>query len=511
MRWYRIAVGACLVAGLVLRARGVIFGTIPVWFDEAEWADILFRTSVWAPSIRPLGFMAITKALVMCFGEREVVLRLLPWLAGVGTLLLSVPLARRLLTHRAARLLFIAIVAFQPAAIDFSKEFKPYSVSLFLHLLCLFFALGYVKTRTSPDLARALGSAFLALFFAQDIVFALPSLYLVVGLVALEHRLKAHWVAAVACAAVTLGVLLAFYFVAWRHVSRHKDEAFWGNKYDVFFVQGSAAAHVRWVLEKFGEIAALPGQRSELWSGAGPRSTRAVATVASLYRGLWMILTCSGIARLVQRRRFIELGLLTAPLVVLFGFNALGFWPFGAFRTNLFAIGYASALAACALDGFDALERVELVPALATTVLPLLLFERGWHAEKRWSGGEMAFGDVTHALVRLQGRHRRHHHREPLVLDTYTCRVFNYYMRLHPDYRGLERDFERRFTTQCEPDTSALSAAEHLASNERVWAVISSPRARSLAEQGHIANLLDERTMPHHGGVLLELGPPATL
>jgi hypothetical protein len=46
----------------------------------------------------------------------------------LSALFLAVPLARRLFESTAARLLFITILALHPKAIDFAKEFKPYSV-----------------------------------------------------------------------------------------------------------------------------------------------------------------------------------------------------------------------------------------------------------------------------------------------------------------------------------------------------------------------------------------------
>ncbi|HTQ02601.1 MAG TPA: hypothetical protein VMI54_02050 [Polyangiaceae bacterium] len=499
---------ACVVAGLLLRTRGL--GSIPLWLDEAMWADRMIHGSIWVASIRPIGFMAVSKGLVACFGARELVLRLLPWLAGCGTVLLSVPLAPRLLTHRAAQLLFIAIMAFQPAAIDFSKEFKPYSISLFFHVACLYFALGYVKEQKLSELAGAAGCALLGLFFAQDVVFALPSLYAVLALVALERRLHRHLFVAAGGAALTLGLLLAFYLLVWRGlVSPHQEESYWGKKYDVFFVHHRGGGpHWRWLLDKLGDVAAMPGQRGERWGKVGPLSAETVAAFAGFYRAFWIALAGLGVVRLLQRKRFLELALVVGPLFVVVTFNSLGLWPFGAFRTNLFLVAYSSALAASALDGFQALERFELAPVLLATVLPLVAFERTWNGEKLWAGGGLPFNDLTDTLVRLQGRRHRHQHREPLVLDGNACKVFHFYMKQHPDYRALDRDFEKRFSTLCETDDSALSAAEEKSSGERVWAILASPRARDLAERGHIANLIDERPMPNQGPLLLELGPP---
>src|SRR3954469_5611905 len=179
MRGYRWLVLLCLLAGFVLRARGFLYSPRPFWVDEAGWAERLLKTSLLEPSIRPLGFTALTRLLVACFGARDEVLRLVPWLAGVGALFISVPLAEALLPNRASRLLFIGALALHPVAIDYSKEFKPYSLSLFLHLTCALFAARYVREPRTSTLVLGMLTGFVGIGFAQDVIFALPGFYLV--------------------------------------------------------------------------------------------------------------------------------------------------------------------------------------------------------------------------------------------------------------------------------------------------------------------------------------------
>src|SRR5262245_4932805 len=75
-----------LGVGLLLRMRGYVGGTIPLWEDEAGWALRLVDLPIDAHDIRPLGFMAVSKLLVTLFSPSETVLRALPWLAGLATL-----------------------------------------------------------------------------------------------------------------------------------------------------------------------------------------------------------------------------------------------------------------------------------------------------------------------------------------------------------------------------------------------------------------------------------------
>jgi len=139
-------------------------------------------------------------------------------------------------------------------------------------------------------------------------------------------------------------------------------------------------------------------------------------------------------------------------------------------------------------------------------VLPLVVFERDWHAHKRWSG-ESAFFDVVHELVRMQGPHA---HVEPLVLDHYSCVVFRYYLTLNPDYETLSHKLARRFARKCPASDQALSEAERRANDRRVWLVLSDPHEskQTLDRIASVTNVVGYRTLDGGRDVLLELAPP---
>ncbi|HEV8547516.1 MAG TPA: hypothetical protein VGQ57_00790, partial [Polyangiaceae bacterium] len=124
--WVTVAVVAL---GVFVRARGYLFDTHALWLDEAGWALMLMRLPLVELLIRPPGFMAFSKGLAHLFGPTEAVLRFLPWLAGTATVVVTVPLSRRLFGSLAARLLFVAVIALHPAAVDLAREYKPYALS----------------------------------------------------------------------------------------------------------------------------------------------------------------------------------------------------------------------------------------------------------------------------------------------------------------------------------------------------------------------------------------------
>jgi hypothetical protein len=510
MRWYRILIVTCLVAGLVLRARGFLYSGRPFWVDEANWSLHLLKTSLLKPSIRPVGFTALTRLLVLAFGAHDVVLRLVPWLSGVGALLLSVPLAEALLPNRASRLLFVGTLALHPVAIDYSKEFKPYSCSLFLHLLCALFAVRYLRDGRWPSLLFGMVTGFLGLWFAQDLIFALPGFYLVTGALALRRTNLAHLGVLAAGAVTTLALILFLYFVFWRglDVGRGTDAAaFWGDKYDVFYRAGNGEGLLHWIGRKYLELAEFPAARRDQWHPGRPLGAASMQTFSLLYAGLWALLNALGLFVLVRDRRLSALTLLGVPILTLLAFSLLGFWPFGPFRTNLFLLLYVAAIAAFGVAAFKPLVEREALPLVLAVALPLVVFERDWHAHKRWAG-ESDFFDVTNALVAMQGKH--HDAGEPLVLDYWSCAVFRYYTSLNPDYQKLKRNLERRFTTKCTTGDDALPEAQQEASEHRVWLMLSDPTqtATALHQLASMANVVGYRKLNGGRDVLLEFAPP---
>jgi hypothetical protein len=482
---------SCAAIGVVLRLRNL--STIPLWLDEAQWALILAKTSWLAPSIRPLGFMGFSTLSVRVFGATEFALRLLPCFSGAVTCALAVPVARELFRRRAAQMLFVASIALHPLAIDYAKEFKPYACSLLLHLLCVFFALRYSRGRNVGALLAACAVALIGPLFAQDLVFALPGVFLVLGLCALRDGRRSHLLLSLLGASLCVATLFALYWFSWRTLDQGGEQtsSFWGGKYDVFYLRGSGTSRLHWVLEKCRDVAAFPGSRRERFHAVGPLGEGATEALAKVDSTVWVVLQVLGLALLAYRRQRDRLLILGLPLLVWLGFNQLGFWPFGAFRTNLFALGYVCAIAAFALEApaTAAPERNwSVVAAAALVFLPLLSFERDWHAHKPWPVVS-SFGALTDTLFRLQGSEYAKDG-DPLVLDAYSCSVWSYYLQLHPAYRSLAPDVERRFRPRCARfghSAAALSIQRARHAHGRVWLVLMNPHemqsARDLSEQ----------------------------
>src|SRR5882724_1335191 len=334
-----------IFVGLALRARGFLWDTIALWSDEAAWAAKLVDLPLSAQLIRPIGFMAVCKFLVYLFSGSETVLRVLPWSAGIAPLVMAPALAARLFSSSAARLLFIGIVALHPGAIDLSKEFKPYAVGLALHTAYLLGALRYVENHKARDLAILLGLLLIGVLFAQDTLFAFPGLFALLLFEAFRARRFRQLAAIALTATATLGIIATLYFTTWHKVADDDENtiSYWGNKYNVFYVHNAAQGDSRtsWTAAHVAELAALPGMRREQWH-ARWLSHATLSKMKSADAVAWEVLGLVGLGVLAYRRRGREALLLASPVVVLVFFNAVGAWPLGAFRANLFALVYAA-------------------------------------------------------------------------------------------------------------------------------------------------------------------------
>jgi hypothetical protein len=474
-----------VATGLFLRVRGYLFQAPAFWLDECGWAMLLVEQPLSELSIRPMGFILTSQLMARCFGLTEMALRALPWLAGMATTVLAVPLARELFRTWAARLLFVFVIALHPCAIDFSKEFKPYSISLFLHLSLLLFTLLYLRTRLAKHLAWTLATATLGGFFAQDLVFAYPAVFILTGWAAL-HVNRAQLYAVVATAGVILLCLGGQYLLMWRHVTTHEIDN-WATKYSVFYSRASGESPAAWALHHYLDMTGFPGFRRALWNPR-PLSRETLSSLALVDRGVWACLHGIGLFVLLRQRRRAAV-LLLAPLATLWLFNLLRFWPIGVFRANLFVIGYMTAVACMALDGGKrtAPRLLDALPALLLVFLPLALLDRRWSARKQALTYSSEFPAALEQLLKL--KRADGNPRETLLLDRRSCDPFRYYTEFHPRVskrvgHALRAEFDVHCIDKNAPFRAETDAATPPAPGE-VWEILHADRPLREAIRRH--------------------------
>lgn len=337
-----IAVAAVIVITMGAGLRVLGLSTCEVWADEAWWANKLVEGQVgW---IRPPGYMWLTRQIISLHNT-EATLRMLSLVASLAQLPLFFLLMRRVVTPWVA-LAATFVLAVHPSAVGFAKEFKPYALESLLHTALLLLAVLYIaRPRTLTLVALAL-VAMAAPPFSWSTVFLYPGLFLAVGWHALRERRRTDVVVAAGGVVATLAVLAMVFAMRLRDANPHPE--YWGGAYGVFYLGDSVVEGLGWYLKKTAALLSFPGNLRFWWW-----STPARANPVSLVLGV------IGLAVIVvqARRRGPRALLFALPFAVFLAFNVAGQWPYGVFRTNLFALVYTLAFAAFGLDAFYGLAR----------------------------------------------------------------------------------------------------------------------------------------------------------
>ncbi len=561
-RAYRTAQALLLLFGVVLRLIGYITAPSGLWLDEANWAKKLLNRPIAEFRFRPLGFMWTEKQLVGLFEPNEFWLRFLSCVPSLFVLLLVPYIASRLLKSRFARLLVLFLFAAQPALIDLAKEFKPYSIEVFVHLAPLALYLRYRQTGRRLYFGIFLASLPLAFLFAYNIVFAWPGLLLL----ALYHAYNSwKWRGAalvVSTGAVCLALLGVIYFAFLRGITTDRTETYWANKYDVFYHQTLPRAkqrqnaaiaeqraelndeaaeaeddepaptlleqpgRVMWTIEKYDDIAALPGLRRQLWKVPSALPASFGTQLGAVDRYFWVGLHFFALGMLAFRRRFEDLLLLFLPLFCVVLLNAIGEWPIGAFRTNLYLCSYSLLIAGVGVDllATSAGRIYALASVIAfVTVLPGFAFGFDWRLRKRiWTRHQYAREILAELRSQRQAQLRKNPKAKPtpLFLDAQTFEPQNFYLDVVPDTKEEYRRFFKKhfkqenwsgFQRRLERDLKKKLEA----SSQPVWIVISKRRTMDTAKKyinrnatilmekyigddnDHLLLLVDDHAEPH--------------
>lgn len=132
---FRGAAAICIIAaGAFLRLYGL--GHESLVYDEAAVANPLVRfklveiLTIPFHSKEPLLYLTSQRCIVLAFGHSEFVLRLLPSLFGIGTLVLLYLASRKTFAPDLA-LYVTALASFSPPLIDFSRFFRQYTCEAF--------------------------------------------------------------------------------------------------------------------------------------------------------------------------------------------------------------------------------------------------------------------------------------------------------------------------------------------------------------------------------------------
>lgn len=179
--------GIVFLVGFVLRLKTYFFFR-PMWHDECSLAmSILSKNLIGyfgildhAQSAPPV-FMGITKISALIFGYGEYALRLVPLLAGLGSMVVFYLLSKKVFKNNFALVTANLLFAINYQLIYYSQEFKQYSTDVFT-VLCLILFLSNVNLK-EESFKKTL---MLGLILSLCPLFSLPSVFIIGGFLVLQ-------------------------------------------------------------------------------------------------------------------------------------------------------------------------------------------------------------------------------------------------------------------------------------------------------------------------------------
>jgi uncharacterized membrane protein len=329
---YAVAVVALIAAGFFARGWGVLPVPLDFWADEAWWATLLSTGEFERYAFRPVGYMWLCQMLLE-LGSAELMLRLPSLVAGCAALICLWKCAEWSTRSRAAVIFVLVLAAFHPKLVVFAKEFKPYGVEIFV-VSALTLGTLYCMRRGRGRIGLVI-AALAALPLCYPAVFLYPGIAIALAgerLAALSRTTARQWAYG---ALVAVPVIASAHLYLFERLGAGASRRLWGEKYDVFPVDAGLSDGLAWYLEKSWSLMTLPG---------------ALEAMPAFAIALFGIGYAGGIAVLARARRWRELALLAGPLVTVMVANLLGYWPYGAFRANLFLVPGALLVTAQSVD-----------------------------------------------------------------------------------------------------------------------------------------------------------------
>lgn len=295
----RLALLIVLTAAFAARLPGLLE---PLWYDEI-WSTrvkvgslgALVRTVI--VDIHPPAYNTMMYGWIAIFGDSELSVRIVPLLAGLGTIALLPALGGVLATRRAGWIAAVLLIL-SPVHIWYSQEARHYSVLMLCAVLLplLYFSLEHARARRMRQIGFVALACLLPLIHYYGILLVLA----VACIAQLRRRNRAVALLALGVASVALGLLLLVKFrLNALTVSAPYLSAFTADRF---------AELGAWFL--FGGSITFTGAEPD---ALGARVVAAILAAAALVAiGLWVVRSLQA----ERGRQALELGALTLAIPI---------------------------------------------------------------------------------------------------------------------------------------------------------------------------------------------------
>lgn len=374
--------GLAISVALALVTRLPGFNSTPLWLDEAwranlvldpQWPAKLFESSG-GSTITTFGYAALSSGL-NSIAPSALLLRLTSLLPSILSVMLMMTIVWRMTCSRFLGIGAALAVALNLTFIWHAKEFKPYSLELFLHLSLVCVALRCVQRfRHGNPLGTATTIGMLvippiATLTMANVAFLLPGYYLVLAIEHFRSRKTLPWLLIVS-GAVSLALLTLQYMYLWSGEGREGLAEFWSAD----FYRGAGTGIV-WILRRLHEIlvASFTTHPEQLIGRIlSADLLQVVGWIAGIVLTVPAILGVAAACNIRRPERFL---LILLPILGVVIANKLMLWPLAATRPNLFLYGYFIVLVFVGLGFVSVLKPIRYaVAGVALAWLGLVSF-----------------------------------------------------------------------------------------------------------------------------------------
>lgn len=229
-----------LIIGVVIRLYHFFYNR-SLWMDEVYLSISFLKMNaleiltnpLYYQQKAPIGFLLSVKLIVNIFGNKEMVLRLIPLISGISALFLFVPVAHHFLKKPAA-ILAIGILCFSPALVYHSVEIKQYSTELLATVLALSLFIKYQSASRFKDLLIWGLSGALILWFSYSAIFILGGIAISLSI---SYLLTKKWerfmVSILPFGLWLVSFLLNYFLFTYKH-AQSEWIAYWFRSYGNF-------------------------------------------------------------------------------------------------------------------------------------------------------------------------------------------------------------------------------------------------------------------------------------
>jgi hypothetical protein len=289
----------------------------------------------------PLGFLFLSRAAVVAFGDSEYVLRLVPFLASVVAPFVFLLVARRLLSGLPLGVAVVLFAVSEPLT-RYAAECKPYAVDVLAALVLTLLMLRYAE-RSSLGRGLALAvTGLVSIAFSFTAIFVLAGGGLALLLGGLGGRLRGDWRLFVMGGVWVLAFGL-YYWFAVRRLTTNEEVVAWHS--DAYMpLPPRSADDVYWFLQAAVDAFSFP--------------------VGLALPGIGLVFAVLGMGLLLDRSR-VALPLVLLPAFFALVASGLHQYPF----TQRFILFLAPALMILIGAGFGVLRHNGLVGVVLLLML----------------------------------------------------------------------------------------------------------------------------------------------